>query len=173
MAQPFIGQIVMFAGNFAPVNYAQCAGQLMAISQNAALFALIGTTYGGDGQQTFALPDLRSRVPMHMGNGAGLTPRTIGQVFGTENVTLTTQQLPAHTHQAHSSAGGTTDSPAGAFPGVDPAGNVAQYKLGAADSSMNTAAIGAAGSDLPHPNQQPFLGLTFVIALFGVFPSRN
>ncbi len=173
MAQPFIGQISMFAGNFAPLNYALCSGQLLAISQNTALFSLLGTTYGGDGVSTFALPDLRGRVPMHMGSGVGLTPRVIGQVFGTENVSLTTAQLPAHTHQAHCSTGGTTDSPVNAFAGVDPAGNVAQYKMGAANASMNAAAIGGAGSDLPHTNTQPLLAINFIIALFGVFPSRN
>ena len=115
MSNPYIGEIRLFAGNFAPVGFAFCNGQLLAISENSALFALIGTIYGGDGQTTFALPDLRGRLPMHQGTGPGLTTRVIGQQFGTETVTLTTAQIPAHSHPVLCSSAPSSAGPAGAF----------------------------------------------------------
>jgi microcystin-dependent protein len=172
MSNPFIGEIRLFAGNFAPQNWAFCAGQLLAISQNNALFALIGTTYGGDGISTFALPDLRGRVPMDQGNGPGLTPRLIGQMFGTETVTLNSTQIPAHNHLVNgSSATATTTSPTG---GVLADRSTSFY------TANNTAlvtlpgnTIGNTGGSLPHNNMMPYLGLSFIISLFGIFPSRS
>jgi microcystin-dependent protein len=172
MAQPFIGQIAMFAGNFPPLGYALCNGQLMAIAQNTALFSLLGTTYGGDGVSTFALPDLRGRVPIHQGNASTGTQYVIGEIIGTESVQLISSQMPAHTHSA-AVGNGTTDSPVGSIPASDPGGNVAQFKIGAANAAMSPTAIGVSGSNTPHSNVQPCLTVNFIIALFGVFPSRN
>ena len=172
-AAPFLGEIMLFAGNFPPRGWAFCNGQVLAISQNDALYALIGTTYGGDGQSTFALPDLRSRVPIHMGQGPGLSNYIIGQKAGTESVSLTSNQLPQHSHAANAITIGTSSSPAGQFPSSDPGGNVAQYKTGAANAQMNALAISGSGGGQPHLNLQPLLVLNFCIALEGVFPSRN
>jgi microcystin-dependent protein len=175
MASPFIGQIDMFAGNFAPRDYAFCSGQLLAISQNNALFALLGTTYGGDGVSTFALPDLRGRVPVHFGQGPGLSNYSLGQHTGTESVTLISTQLPLH---SHSLVAGATDAPATA---TDPAGRVfavptdGNQAYGAANGSMGAGGITLAvdGGNQPHSNLQPFLCINFIICLFGIFPSRN
>ena len=171
MSEPFVGEIKMFAGNFAPRSWAFCDGQLLAISQNDALFSLLGTIYGGDGRTTFGLPDMRGRVPIHMGGGPGLTPRPIGQKPGQENVTLTTNQIPSHPHQmrATDEAGDTTD----------PTGQVqAQttddaYSASSPDTNMAAAAISASGGTQSHTNIQPFLCINFIIALFGIYPSRN
>jgi len=168
MAQPFIGEIRMFGGNFAPLNWALCNGQLMAIDQNAALFQLIGTTYGGDGVQTFALPNLQSRFPMHQGNGF-----TLGEQGGTETVTLTTAQIPFHAHPAIcSSGGGNSGTPVGNFWATDPMGNTAAYTT-ATDSQILASAIGTTGGSQPHENMKPFLVINFIISLFGVFPSQT
>ena len=168
MSQPYIGEIRIFAGNFAPYGWAFCAGQLMAIDQNTALFALIGTTYGGDGQSTFALPDLQGRFPMHQGQGF-----VLGQKAGTETVTLTTAQIPQHDHPAVcSSGGGNSGSPVGNFWSTDPLGNTAAYTA-ASDSQMAAGAIGPTGGSQPHDNMQPFLTVSFIISLFGIFPSQN
>ncbi len=171
MSQPFIGEIRMFAGNFPPVGWARCDGQLMPISQNDALFALIGTTYGGDGVNTFALPDLRGRVPVHQGPGPGLSPWVIGQSFGSETVTLTSNQLPAHAHTQQASKDAATGAvgPSGA-PGV---ASTPLYGSGVMDVPMAGAAVAAAGGGQPHDNMAPFTALTFIISLFGVFPSRS
>jgi microcystin-dependent protein len=173
MSTPYVGQITLFGGNFAPQNYALCAGQTLSIAQNEVLFNLIGTIYGGDGQTTYQLPDLRGRVPLHQGTASSGTTYVVGQVLGAESVTLTGLQIPAHTHTAQVSLNGTTDSPVGAFAATDPAGNVAQFCTGAANAQMNAAAIAGAGGSQPHNNIQPVLAVTFVIALFGVFPSQN
>jgi microcystin-dependent protein len=170
---PFLGEIMLFAGNFPPRGWAFCNGQLLAISQNNALFALIGTTYGGDGVNTFGLPNMQSRVPVHMGQGTGLSPFVIGELTGTESVTLNVNQIPQHTHTPVAMTIGVTDTPANEIVSSDPGGNVAQYKAGAANSAMAPTAIAPAGSNQPHPNIQPVLCLSFCIALFGVFPSRN
>jgi microcystin-dependent protein len=165
MSSPFVGEIRMFAGNFAPVGWAFCDGSLLSISQNPTLFQLIGTTYGGDGQTTFALPDLRSRVPVHVGPGFAL-----GQTGGEETVTLTVSQLPAHSHvpQANGNAG-TQSSPAG---GVW-AGGVSRYTNTAPSVGMAPAALGAAGGSQPHDNMVPFLVINFILSLFGTFPSQS
>lgn len=171
MGTPFIGEIRMFGGNFAPRGFAFCNGQLLAIAQNDALFALIGTTYGGDGQTTFALPDLRGRIPVHAGQGPGLSSYSLGESSGTEAVTLTVQQLPAHTHapQGQSAAG----SQAGPDGGVWASSAQNQFSANAPNAAMSNAAIGPAGGSQPHDNMAPFQVVSFIIALEGVFPSRN
>jgi len=169
---PYLGEIDMVAFNFAPTGWALCEGQLLSISQYDALFNLIGTTYGGDGITTFALPDLRGRVPVAMGQGNGLSNYTIGQLGGTENVTLITNQIPAHTHAANAStSNGTSATPSGNFPAVNNEG--IQHYAATSNGTMNSAAIGATGGSQPHNNVQPYLCINFIIALSGVFPSRS
>ncbi len=171
MTEPFIGEIKMGGWNFAPRGYAFCNGQLLSIAQNTALFSLLGTTYGGNGQTTFALPDLRGRVPLHWGQGPGLSNYVLGEVSGTETVTLTTQQMPQHNHQvAATSEEAGSKTPIGNLPGFSAS---PIYSNAAATGTMNPAMIGVAGGSQPHPNLQPFLAVTFVIALEGIFPSRN
>lgn len=171
MSDPFIGEIRMFAGNFAPVGWAFCDGQLQSIAQNNALFALIGTIYGGDGQTTFALPDLRGRVPISQGQGPGLSPRTIGQSFGVESVTLLQSHIPAHSHSqvASTNPASLSAGPSGAP--ATPATNL--YAGGNADAVMAQTAVASTGGSQPHSNMAPYLALNFIIALEGVFPSRN
>jgi microcystin-dependent protein len=171
MATPFIGEIKMFGGNFAPRNYAFCAGQLLSIAQNSALFALLGTTYGGNGQTTFALPDLRGRAPIHQGNLAGGGSYSMGQVLGTESVTLTASQMPAHTHSLGANSGpGSGAGPSGA---VWASSAATQNYAATGSTPMNAAAVTSSGGNQPHENRQPFLTINFIIALFGIFPSRN
>jgi microcystin-dependent protein len=171
MSEPFIASIVMFGGNFAPRGWALCNGQLVSIAQNSALFSLLGTTFGGDGVQNFALPDLRGRVPIHAGNGPGLTPYVPGEQGGTENVTLIQNQMPIHNHVVNAD-GLNANSPT-------PAGTVLSksasqiYNTAAPNTTMNPAMISNAGGNQPHPNLQPFLSVNFIIALQGIFPSRN
>lgn len=168
MSEPYVGEIRMVGFNFAPVGWAFCNGAVMAISQFETLFNLIGTTYGGDGQNTFALPDLQGRFPVHQG-----ASYFIGETGGVENVTLTVNQMPAHNHAAVCSpSGGNVASPAAAFWSTDPEGNTAAYNE-VAGSSMGGSALASAGSGQPHENVQPFLGLNFIISLFGIFPSQS
>ena len=167
MSSPFIGEIRMFAGNFAPAGWAFCNGAIMPIDQNDALFNLIGTTYGGDGQTTFALPNLQSRVPIHVGPGFAL-----GQSGGTESVTLTTSQIPAHSHvpQAQSNAG-TATSPSNA---VWANSSLGQFdNTNPSDSTMANSDIQIAGGSQPHDNMIPFLVINFILSLFGIFPSQT
>jgi microcystin-dependent protein len=174
MGQPYVGEIRMFAGNFAPAGWAFCAGQLEAISENETLFQLIGTTYGGDGQSTFALPDLRGRTPMHMGAGPGLPTVQIAQTGGAESVTLTTQQMPAHPHPLQGDGGGTTNSPVGAMPAVaggGPGGLSTYQPAGGATTPLSPKMLQNTGGNQPHENRQPFLCVSFIISLFGIFPS--
>jgi len=168
MGTPYVGEIRMFAGNFAPVGWAFCNGAALAISENDVLFTLIGTTYGGDGQNTFNLPDLQSRVPVHMGTGGG-SSYIIGQSAGTESVTLTTSQIPAHSHVpfCNSTAGGAK-FPDGGIWGL--VGN-GPYFDQAPTLSMAATAISPTGGSQPHDNMVPFLCINFIISLFGVFPS--
>lgn len=174
MSEPFIGQIAIFGFNFPPRGWALCNGQLLAIAQNTALFSLLGTTYGGNGQTTFALPDLRGRVPVHFGQGPGLSSYALGQSAGTETVTLLTTQIPAHTHALNcQSEAGNTGSPVGAVLAKEGAGLAAPYQGGVANSIMAASSIGAAGGSQPHSNIQPYLTINFCIALEGIFPSRN
>ncbi len=166
MSTPYIGEIRMFAGNFAPAGWMFCNGAILAISQYETLFSLIGTTYGGDGQSTFALPDLQSRVPMHQASGF-----VLGQTGGEEQVTLTVNQIPAHAHvpQASSDTGSQT-SPAG---NVWANSNRLPYSASSPGAVMDPAAVGSAGGSQPHDNMIPFLGVNFIISLFGIFPSPN
>lgn len=170
MATPFIAEIRIFSFDFPPRNWAQCNGQLLPIAQNQALFSLLGTTYGGNGITTFALPDLRGRTPIHWGLGAGLSNYDLGQVGGTETVTLNTNQTPVHTHAVTASSN-TADvtSPANAF-WAD--GGVAAYS-GTPSSALAATALSTVGSSAPHENHAPYLTLNICIALAGVFPSRN
>jgi microcystin-dependent protein len=166
MSQPFVGEIRMFGGNFAPAGWAFCNGQLLPISENETLFNLIGTTYGGDGQQTFALPNLQSRVPVHQGPGF-----VIGQIAGTETVTLTTQQIPAHSHvpQGNTNAG-AQPSPAN---GLWANSSLSQFTNQPPNLQLSPSAIGSAGGSQPHDNMLPFLAVSFIISLFGIFPSQS
>lgn len=171
MADPFVGEIRIFCGNFAPRGWAFCQGQVLPIAQNTALFALLGTQYGGDGQSTFALPDLRGRFPMFWGRGPGLSDRTIGDREGTGAVTLLASEMPTHSHAlGASAAAASTDAPAAALLAVP---TVAVYGTGADPVALSGETLGVAGSGLPHENRQPFLALNFIIALQGIFPPRS
>ncbi len=172
MSEPFIAEIRIFAGNFAPRGWAFCNGQLLPVSQNTALFSLIGTTYGGDGRQTTALPNLQGRAPMHPGRGPGLTARRLGQSGGVETVRLSEAQMPNHKHEVNVTAG------PGNRPG--PAGNVFARAIGATPykaagnmTAMADQALISTGGSQPHNNLQPFLAINFIIALIGLYPSRS
>lgn len=170
MSTPYVGEIRLFAGNFAPVGWALCQGQLLSIADNDVLFQLIGTTYGGDGQQTFAMPDLRGRLPVHQGQGPGLSSRVIGEVGGSETVTLTLAQMPVHSHaMAGSSAAASMGSPGGAMLATTA---VNSYDTSAGSTAMAAGAIGSSGASQPHQNMGPTLALNYIIALFGIFPSQ-
>ncbi|WP_019987748.1 phage tail protein [Rudanella lutea] len=171
----FIGMIGLFGFNFPPKDWAFCNGQLLSISQNSALFALLGTTYGGNGQTTFALPDLRGRTPIGMGNGPGLTPRTIGEMSGSENVTLLQTQMPQHNHLMNvSNLAGTNTSPENSVIAVaSVSGEPLAGYSSTIDTTANPMAIGMAGGTQPHNNMQPYLAMNYCIALYGIFPSRN
>jgi microcystin-dependent protein len=172
MAQPYVGEIRMFAGNFAPAGWAMCAGQLMPIAENDTLFTLIGTTYGGDGQETFGLPDLQGRIPIHQGTGPGLSSYVIGEKAGTESVTLTTQQMPTHNHGfAASTAGGQYPVPQDHIPASPPVAKF--YRAGVpSDPFPNTLVQPAFGSQ-PHDNMMPYIVINYIISLFGIFPSQT
>lgn len=171
MSEPYLGEIRMFGGNFAPKGWALCNGQLLSIAQNSALFSILGTTYGGDGINTFALPDLRGRTPMNWGQGPGLTARVIGEQSGQESVTLLTTQMPTHNHLvATNSSESTSGRPANGFLGTSGA---ALYDAASDGSTLNVNAISSAGGNQPHSNMQPYLAVSFIIALNGIFPSRN
>ncbi len=173
MSNPFLGEIRMAGFNFAPVGWAFCNGQIMSIQQNAALFSLLGTQYGGDGITTFALPNLQSRVPIHMGTGAGLSPYFIGQLGGVETVTLNINQMPQHNHLINAaSGGGNQANPSGNYPAVESTGTSLNYS-NAPNATMNAQALTNAGGSQPHTNIQPYLCINFIIALQGIFPSRN
>jgi microcystin-dependent protein len=166
MAQPYVGEIRMFAGNFAPAGWMFCEGQLLPISENETLFQLIGTTYGGDGQSTFALPDLRGRLPLHQGNGF-----ILAETGGAEEITLTVNQIPAHTHpMLASTQNGSQNNPGGNVIAAS-AGSVFPYIADPPSVNMSPAAIGPVGGSQPHTNFQPYLCVDFIISLFGLFPS--
>jgi microcystin-dependent protein len=173
---PYVGEIRMFAGNFAPAGWMLCEGQTLPISDNETLFQLIGTTYGGDGQETFNLPNLASRVPIHMGTAPNGTTYVQGEMAGTESVTLSPQQIPSHTHTAMAStAAAASASPQGAVIAVPAAPpsvvNPLIFGTDNPQAPLNPAAITPAGGSQPHENCQPFLCINFIISLFGVFPS--
>ncbi len=165
MAQPYVGEIRMFAGNFAPAGWMFCEGQLLPISENATLFQLIGTTYGGDGESSFALPDLRGRIPIHQGNGF-----ILAETGGAEEITLTVQQIPAHSHALLVTDSLAQESqPASNLPGRTTQGE--GYSAQAPGASMSPASISPVGGSQPHTNFQPYLCVNFIISLFGIFPS--
>ena len=167
MAQPYVGEIRMFAGNFAPEGWMFCDGSLLPISENETLFALIGTTYGGDGQSTFALPDLRGRIPVHQGNS-----HTLGEASGVEEVTLTTQQIPAHTHPLLAANAVANDpNPTNNVLGESSA--ISLYQSGNPAAAMAAGSITSTGGSQPHTNFQPYLCINFIISLFGIFPSQT
>ena len=167
MAQPYVGEIRMFAGNFAPAGWMFCEGQLLPISEYETLFNLIGTTYGGDGQSTFALPDVRGRVPIHFGNGF-----TLAETGGAETITLTVSQIPAHSHPFLASGNNaTTTNAAGNVAATTP--NYTPYIAAAANTAMNAQSVGSVGGSQPHDNFQPYLCVDFIISLFGIFPSQT
>ncbi len=180
--EPFIGQIILFAGNFAPRGWALCDGQLLAISENQALFAILGTTYGGDGRTTFGLPELRGRVAVHEGQGPGLQNVALGERSGNADTTLNVNNLPAHTHTAtstlavpcHVTDNGNSDDPSGNALGLSPEDI---YSTAATDASLRALTGGVTvlntGNNTSFSNRQPFLGLNYIIALIGTFPSRN
>lgn len=172
MSEPFVGEIRMFAGNFAPRGWAFCDGQLLAVSQNDALFSLLGTIYGGDGRTTFGLPDCRGRVPIHAGTGPGLSPRRLGAKGGAESVTLTVNQLPSHRHALTATvAPGQETAPSGSL--------LAQSSIDAYTTdtaimvNMNSQSMTNVGGSRSHTNLMPFLCINFIIALFGIYPSRH
>jgi len=172
MSQPFVGEIRMFGGSFAPAGWAFCDGALMPISENDTLFNLIGTTYGGDGQETFGLPNLQSRVPIHVGQGPGISQNyQLGEAAGVESVTITTQQLPIHNHALVASTSiANTNTPQGTLLAQ---ADVDMYVVDAADLSMNAASLTPVGGSQPHDNMAPFLTISFIISLFGVYPTQN
>jgi microcystin-dependent protein len=168
MAQPYVGEIRMFAGNFAPAGWMFCEGQLLPISENETLFQLIGTTYGGDGQSTFALPDLRGRLPIHQGNGF-----ILAETGGAEEITLTVAQIPAHTHPLLATidaASVTAPGPAVVF-ARSLAATITAYGSDNPSTNLNPQAVGSVGGSQPHTNFQPYLCVDFIISLFGIFPS--
>lgn len=173
---PFIGEIRLFAGNFAPRGWALCEGQLLPIAQYPAAFAVVGTTYGGDGRSTFRLPNFRGRVPVHQGEGPGLTPRFLGEARGSETVTLQASQLPAHTHALTATTANAASQVArGNLPAFTYTDAVTTLYASQDGGSVPMAAeaIGASGGGQPHDNRMPTLALTFIIALDGVFPPRG
>jgi microcystin-dependent protein len=173
MADPFVAEIRVVGFNFAPLGWATCDGQLMPISQNTALFSLLGTTYGGDGKSTFALPDLQGRAPMHPGQGAGLSQRFLGEEGGTETVTLLQNEMPVHTHALSANALPASASLAAPTQGLGRSVGGSAYKASPpATAAMSPQAVGLTGGDSPHNNLMPYLTLNYIIALQGVFPAR-
>lgn len=172
MSEPFVGEIRMFAGNFAPRGWAFCDGQLLAVSQNDALFSLLGTIYGGDGRTTFGLPDLRGRIPIHAGTGPGLSPRRLGAKAGEEKVTLTVNQLPSHGHPMRASSNTANAlNPGNALAAT--AQSQVYFNRDETMVSLNPASVGNTGGSRSHTNLMPFLCVHFIIALFGIYPSRH
>jgi len=168
----FVGEIRLFAGNYPPAGWAFCDGQLLAISENDTLFTVIGTTYGGDGQATFAVPDLRGRVPIHQGTAPDGNSYTIGEALGVEEVTLTAQQTPTHTHSLLATTTVSTQtSPAGALLAQSSSANI--YVQDAGAFALAPTSVTPIGGSQPHTNMQPYLGLNFIIALFGIVPSAT
>jgi microcystin-dependent protein len=174
MANPYLGEIRMFAGNFAPYQWALCNGQLLPIMQNEALYTLLGTIFGGDGVTTFGLPDLRSRAPVHAGQGSGLSNYVLGEKTGSEGVVLNASQMPIHSHPVNAVAtGGTQAGPGGGFPAVESTGTSLNYGAGPANATMAQGMVGTVGGTTAVPVIQPVLAVTFIIALAGIFPSRS
>jgi microcystin-dependent protein len=174
MGQPYIGEIRLFAGTFNPAGWEFCNGQMMPIAENEALFQLIGTTYGGDGQETFALPNLQSRVPLHFGTGPDNLSYPIAQMAGVESVTLSTQQIPSHTHPFMGSLNSATSSaPAGNVPSVTQASTITPYGTDNPLTTFPGQSVTPQGGSQPHENCQPFLCINYIISMFGIFPSQT
>jgi len=176
MSNPFVAEIRIFAGNFAPKGWALCNGQLMPISQNTALFSLLGTTYGGDGKSNFALPNMQGSAPMQAGQGPGLSLRDLGETGGEQTVTLLQTEMPAHSHGVQAAGAGGLPSPAANAWASGLKGHGASYAVAppvGSGAQMNPFGTSITGGNLPHNNMPPFLGLTFIIALQGVFPARS
>lgn len=172
MSEPYVGEIRMFAGNFAPRGWAFCDGQLLAVSQNDALFSLLGIIYGGDGRTTFGLPDLRGRIPIHAGSGPGLSERRLGAKGGAEKITLTVNQLPSHSHPLRGSTDIATDSnPEGRVPAQTSTFDL--YQSGSPSSDLANSSVTQIGGSRSHTNLMPFLCIHFIIALVGIYPSRQ
>ncbi len=172
MSEPFVGEIRVFGFNFPPIGWSSCAGQLLPISQNTALFSILGTNFGGDGRTNFALPNFQGKVPLHVGTGNGLSPRVIGETGGVAQVTLSVAQMPAHTHAVNCNSGsGTSYGPANNV-WASNAGGANEYAA-TANAAMAANALSAAGGGQPHNNLQPYLALNFCIALQGIYPSRS
>lgn len=176
MADQFVAEIRMFAGNFAPVGWALCNGQLLPISQNTALFSLLGTTYGGDGRSTFALPNLQGSAPLGAGQGPGTSLRDLGEMGGEQSVTLLSSEMPSHSHAARAATSGGVNSPAAAVWGESKLGKTplnVYAASGANNVAMSPSALAVTGGNLPHNNLPPYLCLNFIIALQGIFPPRS
>jgi microcystin-dependent protein len=177
MSSPYLGEIRVFAFGFAPSGWQMCNGQTLAISQNAALFSLLGTTYGGNGTSTFQLPNMQSRVCVHQGTGAGLSTYVMGEVTGVENVSLLLNNMPLHTHNVNgvTATSGQVAPPTGAYPatGTSRNGAVEVYSTATPNTTMNANMIVGAGGNVPHNNLQPLLVMNYCIAMVGIFPSRN
>ncbi len=172
MSEPFVGEIRMFAGNFAPRGWAFCDGQLLAISQNDALFSLLGTIYGGDGRTTFGLPEMRGRIPIHIGTGPGLSPRRIGEKAGVEKASITTANLPLHSHQlAASSLAADSTMATNQVVAKISGGNL--YRATGSQQDLNADAIAPTGDSIAHENLMPYTCINYIIALFGIYPSRH
>ncbi|HLL31450.1 MAG TPA: tail fiber protein [Allosphingosinicella sp.] len=171
MAQPYVGEIRMFAGTFNPAGWEFCNGQLLPISENETLFQLIGTRYGGDGESTFALPNLQSRIPIHFGTGSSGTAYPMGTMVGTESVTLTVQQIPSHTHPLLASKDAASQSNAGGkVLGAQSPVSIYRPNAIAPNQAMNASSVTPVGGSQPHENMQPFLCINYIISLFGLFP---
>src|SRR5262249_17191802 len=177
MGEPFLGEIRMFAGNYAPYGWNFCNGQLLPINENDALFALIGTIYGGDGQTSFALPNLQGRLPLHMGPGPGGPTFNIGEMAGTETVTLTTQQIPTHSHPLQATNSGPVAPPTNANPSVlnspNQAGSMLYGAPAGGPTTLHPQTIHSAGSNQPHDNMQPYQCVSFIIAMTGIYPTQS
>ena len=168
MSEPYVGEIRMFGGTFAPQGWMFCSGQVLSISENDVLFNLIGTTYGGDGQTTFMLPDLQGRFPLHIGGGF-----VLGQNGGTETVTLTTNQLPAHQHTPNSNNAGGSDSPTNNVWGASSTGKPYAAAAGGVPVALNNATVQPQGGNQPHDNMHPYLCIAYIISLYGIYPAQN
>jgi microcystin-dependent protein len=173
MGEPFVGEIRMFGGNFAPAGWMFCSGQLLPISENETLFNLIGTTYGGDGQETFALPNLESRVPIHAGTGPGGITYQLAETGGVESVTLSVQQIPTHNHPfLCSTSPAASKTPVNQVPALTQAATITTYGTDAPLVQLNAQGVSTTGGSQPHENLQPYLCISFIISLFGVFPHQ-
>lgn len=172
MSEPFVGEIRMFAGNFAPRGWAFCDGQLLAVSQNDALFSLFGTIYGGDGRTTFGLPDMRGRIPLHAGSGPGLSTRRLGSKGGSETVSLTANQMASHSHSMFAQSVAATEQEASGNMLSQGAG-INAYKAEAQDIQLAPSSISSTGGSQPHTNLMPTICVNFIVALFGIYPSRH